>query len=1603
MKVWQKVKKFLFHLNMLRTQNSQLGAVATQFLLIIQALQIASIFAMLPLTTKDPLSSFLYQLLRLFALPSLLQVLTIPRYAALLGIVPLLVINFLLTGFYLLKQKQDLKTHWFTTYFFKFSQIYQKLFFIPFLQLAMSEILQTANTTIPAECSTDLCKTATIVLGSILLGLSVWLYYQFLYINIPCYFDDGIETDNTHSMLNAVRGGKLVLAIGLAASGINSYVVFAIWGVCYALDSGAFVLIGYQSDPKIEKTCTIIKGFHLTNYVILLLSNILELNYRNYTSMLVALLFPITTKLFWNFKEILKNRVNVQIAQGLQGNEAGIDRYLRTLYAEHKRNNSKVPKGLALLSKNIITGTLDKSKETNDLQASAYQEAMDHQMIEFIENTYSSLFAQQSVKKMNLSIVLSWVLFLKDVKKSYIHAYIVLTQMRKTLQSEGSFRTRLQFEMIEKMVELEIGAGADEKTISANKIFTFLDDAHSAQLQIEDYLSKILQYYSMMYSPIVKASEVKSQGQKLLLARGKIMKKLEQLTEENRAHRQTIQLYTFFIKAIVEEKSRSKIFELNRKLLMNNYARSDGLDLDVQWDMTLEFYSNALSDNSGNHVAVLNLNSSDLGQIVRLSDNLMSLLGFAKPDLTSLSLSSLELTLFNRKNLKTLQELLLEGDNPFEKVPEREKVLYLKSKSGRVFAFHYAAHLEIYDGNPCLVLYLKVEHNAENNFVIFNLRKEGKIIGVGEGISTMLGEQWNKFSSVYDMIPEFPRDFNEASHPVFMHGVPLNFFRSKTLLPGGVFYDYAASVHHLSIIGKSYGVLLLSTSFVNRSGQKSQLKMSEIRESRASATSQVLRKRTRISGNEPTSSTNLLLFQENRTFYPSKDSVRPSALHNLMMNEQHYPYVETSDMTKVSLDKEHMTKPISVKPLSVDKGDEGSSMKGTDEVDKNTEEVTPGLSPERRALRLTVMTKEESQQFLPSSTDNHKDNSERRIKRMLFENAGESSKASSVTAGAHLTFLRYAILERGDPAVIKTVYFSSAVIFVTAIICTIFTNRLLTDEYTTFSGFATHAAFPAILKLASCSFFYATQLYYGMEIDQFTEASLPFWRSTASTIAGKRLVEFTSTVSEHLVNFNPETLSSNLKISNYSMEVKFPESNAFDRNVSFYEANNIFLSYAKQISLLPMTATTIDKNILAFVRNFNIRYQEVFLDSIAEILFTDAYNKYYSILSVLDYILIGCSLLTLILTLGFFFVFRKFEQMETVAISKLCAVSKDEMDREVIKIIEEYRMKFNPSLQLSSLIESQKKKPTKDKTHGSHRTTRAGRKMIGDHTSSFFIIFLLVLAALLLSGGFFVVNVVFKGKTQMILPYLTDIDKLSAGMSAYPIAYSSFLRLANAIKKEQSDSSFEYLYSVYQRIFNNAYKLHEELLPRLRNFEDRILSTDLTSNETKKRYQNLTDDSFCADRDQNGTAQAIIGFCLKASKNLASQGLPETAVAVMKMDMDFIQQLNQTPTVETVTALLQAPDSWDPNFFASVLANVLQYMLQSEQIDVSIYAESLLNVTGVMLAVSLIYNVVITMAIWIPIIIYLKKRFWLARNIFLLYPIRVLYCNEHIKQLFKKW
>ena len=124
--------------------------------------------------------------------------------------------------------------------------------------------------------------------------------------------------------------------------------------------------------------------------------------------------------------------------------------------------------------------------------------------------------------------------------------------------------------------------------------------------------------------------------------------------------------------------------------------------------------------------------------------------------------------------------------------------------------------------------------------------------------------------------------------------------------------------------------------------------------------------------------------------------------------------------------------------------------------------------------------------------------------------------------------------------------------------------------------------------------------------------------------------------------------------------------------------------FAQKINLIPVDPAIFSSTLVDFMRFFDQPYTSNVLEPIRTILVQSAYDQYDYVLTLLNSIVIACSLLIAGLTFSFAFIFREFENMETKAFAKLCAVlPKEQFPREMSKIIKSYEAKIGSSSALS--------------------------------------------------------------------------------------------------------------------------------------------------------------------------------------------------------------------------------------------------------------------------------------------------------------------------------
>ena len=1635
------LKDYIFSYNLIRAQKEQFGTLAFMVLLTVNTLQMISVLTLIPAQESDLFSSTLNQTAGLFALPNLIEVFGIPTHDILFALIVLLGAYFvanLVCAFFVKKESQMRKYTWVMNPLPRgdLFYLYKKILFVPIVQLALTELLHMRNlehsehsehSERSEECSTEWCEMPTLGVGVVVLMMALYLYCVFAFFTIPCSFEDEAQEESTNIVLELIKPFHIALVIALAVANINVFIVFAFWGTYWTVDLIDFLWNGRYTRPKIEHFSSILKGVEFAVFCMFLLPNALNSSDSN-LSFVGFLICPLAIKVIYNLKLLTEKQIITEFSSTFQGIQSlhplRVHKCLKSLLYEKKAKSTQNHESSSI-SLNVLTSINEDSKEMVEISTfeneglfsqrhSEHENSQGQTIIDAVEKIYSVL-SYDKKNKIKLDIILLWIIFLKDVKKSHVKAFTLLPQMQKSFP-HSSLRKKLQVELLDYLIRQQITLQATEKSVTAEALFTFLGEVEKTKQAVETYLIKSFEFYILLQNQIVKAAGMKKQGSHLLSERVVILKKLKNLLIKNTTHTQTIQLFNFFIKEIIEDNIEGQFWEIENKRYRQLINESQSKK-EKDWNMTLESFANSNDGlSTSHHVIVLSLDSGNSGQVLRISNRLLEILDFAEITPTSLNIDTLEVTFFNRKNMKWIKDQIMEGKDPFEAFAQEDRVIYLKNSNGKFLTFHFYPCLEIYEGVPAIVCYLRIFDEYNQKFLIFNPDKENKIIGVGRGF-TWLDNQSLKDKKVQDYFSSFPSDCQQLTK-VQIEGASFEWkglSRCKTIstdkssplldvnYPHHSRYtiDYVVEMPHAAVLKKRLGVLTIVHS-LKKESIKTRQRLSEARdETPVTALENQFKKSCNLNSDFNSFSSQI---GSHELAFESQDKYLVARMKSLSpTNEIKFEALTDSQVrfeNNQNVDNDH-AKAFHLQTHQMETS-EGKEI--TKEAEKTVKKLQfAGIQ------HVKVDYNQVSNSESEAPIVNQKNLNREAAKKKPLDSGkrkpqtGYEGSTTSSRLGASSNYLRARINGKKTPNIIKIIYAFGIIIFGMTIVCTIVVYSILTTQYAKMSDFAAHATFPGYLKVASASIYEASEMQLAVNLMQFAPSNNILWTSSVLSILNKRIPSFVKNYGENLVNFNPESLTDNLHLNNYTIDFEELPELKLGGITDFYEATAIFMAFAQQMSLVPKYPTLFTTTLTDFMRFFSEPYANEMLDPIREVLVESAYDQYDYIMNLLNSILIVCALLITGLIFIFGFVFRKFERMETTALAKLCTVlPKEHLAKEIGKIVSVYESRLGPNPSLSSYMKYNSNW-TNEKKKKSHGISQSARKIVQDHLSLQKVISMLLLVAFALSGSFVMTNTIFRSKTKVLLPFLEDLDKISNGISSYVTVLSVFLRFMNEIKNPNINETLPGLVATYQPVIADALQAHEEMILRFRDFASRILDTDITSIETKTRYQNNTNADFCWSRDQNGTTQNFNNICVTSLKNAPSRGLPDTAELVIKTVAELIQQFISSPTQQTANAILNSTDIYYFNYLTSLMTNSITWLASSEQIDISLYANSLEKDTNRLRIICLGYTCLMIVLVWVPIIIYLKKRFRSSRNIFLLFPIRLLRSNEHIKHLFKKW
>lgn len=829
------IRELIFDYNIFRSERRQVSHFTSSLCLAIQCLEFLGFLSITSQTHAEPISLAIQNFLQLFNLPLLLIRFDIPVLAFVYGSIALSIIFILLNMSYtIIKHLRGQSYPWLIFAKTKIDPctFYTDLIYIPLLQLGGFSIF---NPCMDGDSSQQYCFHLGRIGGMFLVALAVLIHCWLLFITLSCTYN--INSRIT-GISNTVSVFFTLVQTLISNSSLHHFAIYGVFGAQIIVDVVSLFLNNYFVDTSMNRNYILWKGAQINCFFILLIPRIADDTWSY--NPLAILFYPFIVKLLLSIMEtryaILQKKIVTDLANEVPVRSVLVDSFLCEFYFKYsnlKHYSHKFSDVLFPITEYVLTFNSElEFREKNEIliedldnitaESVVIKEIFRRRVHEYVINIYSKclqLRKRNSRNDIDFGIYFSYLNFLKDVTHNYGKALIILAEIQKSLQARGSYRVKLQAELLENLLQQKVTNRNSQNVISAKVLFSFLDDANEAQLAVETHIANLFGFFGLTQRQMIRIQEIKDLGIQLMKERAEVFKKLNNLIRINELHQQTVLLYNFFLAEVVEEKAEGRFFQIQNRFdiyNINNYVRRSPNEGLVGLDM--EFFSNNLHIGSEYFALILSLNPECVGKVLKGSTNFATILGINEKELKSLNVNTLELTIFDSHNINLIQERILAGEDCLKKLTEKERTLYFQTKKGTICMFSFEPDVQIYMSNPSIVCYMKIRKDSGEKFIMFDVN-EGRMIGLGEGLVSLFEEnncnldQIKNFS-IYSMIPEVKSALNEQSKVDLVRAmfypptIKQKTSRKKTYYPRSCYsIDCEAEIRHLSLTKGSIGLI----------------------------------------------------------------------------------------------------------------------------------------------------------------------------------------------------------------------------------------------------------------------------------------------------------------------------------------------------------------------------------------------------------------------------------------------------------------------------------------------------------------------------------------------------------------------------------------------------------------------------------------------------------------------------------------------------------------------------------------------------------------------------------------------------------------------------
>ena len=1685
------LKTFLVDYNTRRNSHPALPFFLTKVLLTWCALQILAFLSLNPTDHQDIIANSVNSVVSLFNLPYFCKKAGIPL------LVPFIVFLLLNLGYFFLtllaillgahyKKFQD----WSLSVLCKIEHyaLGREIVFISALATGMVAIFRPQEFILIAN-STNSAEKVLIGFGIILVVMTALHFYWQSYIHISVsYNTETVKTELRSSEPRMLRGA-LVILISAFACADSPTGAFVCVGICLFTEVLLLITLGNYPNVKMNNFSLWIVIIQLPLYFITLLSSwknndFLTNNTLSQRRIGVLLIAPFVGRIIRNLERkrmtYFSKKVERCLSEDIEGfswfEVSQLNLFLRQMWSTFTNLQGDSPQLSDIVEAIIRWKKLEDNSNLPEIEDNIMEKMKDidfseylmkvvlkPSLYDFINGVYSCILSREKKTpgSTNVGCYLSYIAFHKDITGNYGKAFIILAQLQKALGSTASTRAMVSIELVERVLQRQIAENGSQKTISAEMLFSFVDRSEKIQSSIESYVSEAFAFYEMLQKPIVSTSDVKNRGKKLLKERASIIKELDSLIKINEYHQQTLLLYEFFLSEIVEEKAEGRFFQIKNRIdifhvteyyTLYRQKKFNGNPTDLEtrgWDMSIEFFANQIDDCSSYSVIVFSLNPENIGKLMRYSPNLCVILDIIDQEMKQMNISNIEASLFNPQNLKTLQEKILKGEISLTDLTE-DCSLYLKHKSGSLIAYSAVADIEIYGQDPCIACYLRKKKMHEQEFILFSVENESKLVGMSQALLDNVLRCKPNFNEMFncleitDMIPALETILKDAPiKPAWIESDALLIIPSVPRLSiSQAFYmiNYTGKIQAIPLVGQQIGIIEI---------QYAEPISLQIQESKThnNITLPSLSKFVTLSKLDSLhrSSTAYRKNYKDRQITEEDNHVQPQITSARLLTM--FKTARAMQLSARNMDTERFTQTIS-SPILKDQQERTSPLKieterktlqngsllaltRDDSLPRNSripqEEIELVITSVRRRvkpkLERTISQLQQNGDIKPGtsiSLDCETSNKVVEPKRGNYRHHGLNKgargtekitlgRASSIgsSIGAHMGFLRSIIIERKTPAVLTAINLFGLISLISTVVSVLVAYFILSSRYNIFSLFTQSASFPSFMRAISPAYMVSAEIEDSVQL--FPVTVQPLLALVASFYS---LYFFGFSLGQHnkfVLGFDLPFLSKN--ITTMSIPATFPDFPQLDRNLAFYEANVVFQAYTYKLNKYNFSSEKMDSALLNFTRAFIPEFNEMY-KNISDENFKNIYNLHDSTNLTLDVIMIIGIIISVLLMAAFIPIYWRYQKMEMVAFTKLCGVTMKEFEPSLKKITITYERLFGKTLpalrNLQENLNYHKKRTIDYSRNGSNRAKATEikrnysmKRSLIANSSNLFLVSLLLSVSILLSGTYIAINVTFKAANTKILPFITDLEKISNGLPSCLTAQAIMTRLFNEVLNPKIKQTLPTLLESYQGVLNDSIASLKEMNSYLLNLRERAESNEVLSEDTKEFFRNLTDSRWCWGELDDGSN--LYDYCVIMIKGVANSGLVATQNQLMEAYTEQITKFTMNPTILTIYSFYFSPDVIEFMLMTLVVQNYFLQMLKAEQADVGDYIQKLYSQTHLMLGLCLLYNVVLLFLLWLPTITYLRKRFILARSIFLLLPTKVLLHNSGINNLFKVW